>query len=221
MPTTGQNISLLLRRLPNYSRPELLDFLSEAQIIAYSQDVEQVCKYDPANKGMPPYLVTHDQIYEYDCPDDCRRVRAVFSEDVPRKYTSKDPIWWNKNYYFNQKTFYNITVSSIDQMESLPAKVTFPYNPGDTTTKYYLHYYMNVLPLNTEDDQLSLQPHLHWLLRELVLAMARREDYGNTDATEVAIARILRKFRNEQNRGAQRRRGYTPVREEYRDYSFL
>jgi hypothetical protein len=218
MPTTAENVSLIQRRVPNYSRSEILSVMSDLYQETYHQDVEQTLYIDPST-GLPPYLATTDGTYQYNCPSACRRVAQVFSADFPQTYQRTRPVGPKKEYYFRDKGYHSIAVSSRDrQPDGTLATVTFQNNPGDSTDSYYLLYYLYVDPLDTEDDEMILPGWTHRRFRNACLVELRQEDYGQTDKEEVAVERMLRSIRNQLNRGQQARLGQTPVREEYQVY---
>ena len=214
MATTQYNVNMIRNRVGNYTAEEILQVLDEIQVIVYEQDTMQTTYIDPTT-GMPPYLVTQDSIHEYDCPANCRRVKAVFVESPPNIISRSSPRPWSKSYYFNGRGFYQVGANSRDSIpdNGTPAKVSFPFNPGSTTTKYYLEYYIQAVPLTDINIQLTLPQHVHWLMRKAVIAMLRSEDYGDDGTDEATINRVCRSIRNQLNRGQQARRGRTPIQE--------
>jgi len=219
MPSTRYNCEMIRRRVGNYTLEQILNVLDEIQTIVYEQDTMQTTYINPST-GMPPYLVTQNNIHQYDCPANCRRVKAVFAESPPSIDSRSLPRPWSKNYYFNGRGFYQVGVNTRDAIpdNGQLATVEFPFNPGSTTTKYYLEYYIQATPLTDINIQLTLPQHVHWRMRKAVIAMLRSEEYGDDGSDEVIIERVCRQIRNQLNRGQQARIGRTPIQEEARVY---
>jgi len=214
---TGAMITMIQRRVGNYSREEILSLMNELQEEVY-QDVEQTLVLDTST-GMPPYIATTKDTYSYDCPEGCRRTAAIFTADPPRAYSRSGPIGHPKEYYFRGRGYYMLSVSSYDrQPDGTDATVVFRDNPGTTTDKYFHSYWRVVTELDTEDDQLLIPSWTHRLMRRAIIAELKSEDLGDTGKEESAIQYFSKMIRKELNRGAQSSLGYTPIRAEYQQY---
>jgi hypothetical protein len=218
MPTTSQNVTLIKRRANNYSKEEILSAYSEFYQIVTGQNVEQLTKVD-STTGMPPTIATVDGQYEYDCPSDCREVAAVITQEPIAYRDVEKPYLESRSYFFRNKEFYRERVTSRSALpDGTPAKVTFLYNPGTSTDRFYLVYYIKKGAIENYDDQIDIPEELHWKFRRGVLLMLRQEEYGITRDAEIEMRRILRDVRNKLNSGAQGRSARTPIRPEFRDY---
>jgi hypothetical protein len=219
LPTIQYNIDRILERVPDQSPQTILDMLDEIQTIVYSQDCLQTQKILDAT-GLPPYIVTTDGVYEYDCPSDCRRTAAVFSlADTLRKINTR-PVGPAKAYYFRNKGYANVGATTRDATPGKLAKLFFADNPGNTTDVYYHLYFIKPTPLTDVSIQLTLPDEVHYLLRKAVIAMFTTEEYGESPQDEATIERVSRKIRNSLNRGYMSNVGQTPIQEEYQDDNF-
>lgn len=220
MPTTSQNITLIKRRANNYSKEEILSAYSEFHQIVYNQNTEQTIKVD-STTGMPPLLETTSGQFEYDCPDDCREVAAVITQDPIDYRNIEKPYLESQTYWYQNKEFHREHVTSRNALpDGTPAKVTFLYDPGTSTDRFYLVYYIKAGAIENYSDSIKIPEELHWKFRRGVLLMLRQEDYGVTRDAEIEMKRILRDIRNKLNTGAQGRIHRTPLRPEFRDYSW-
>lgn len=222
MPTTAENVTFLQRRVPNYSRAEILATMSELYEEIYSQNTQDTLYIDTST-GMPPYIATTLGTYTYNCPANCRETAAIFATEMPRTYSRTRPIGPRREYYFRDKGYYDIPLSKTTPIrpDGTLATVTFYDNPGTTTDQYYHLYYVTVTPLTTESVEMLLPDQTHRELRRAVLASLKAEDYGETGEEEAVIKDALRKIRGVLNRGAQGRTNKTPVPTEYQSYSDL
>ena len=220
MPTTAENITLLQRRVPNYSRAEILATLSEIYEEVYSSNTSDTYYIDTST-GMPPYLATTNGIYTYNCPANCRETSRIFATEMPRTYSRTRPIGPRREYYFRDKGYYDIPISKTTPIrpDGTLATVTLYDNPGTTTAQYYHLYYVTVTPLTTEAVEMLLPEQTHRQLRRAVMASLRAEDYGETGSEEAVIKDAFRKIRGILNRGAQGYINKTPVPAELQTYS--
>lgn len=216
MPSTTYNIDRIMERVPNASREAVREVLNEVQLIVYSQDCLQTTKL--SSNGMPPYLVTTDDVYEYACPADCRRTAMIFAAGTPKGYTRQRPVGPRKEYYFRNKGFYPLGHEQRDASIDAVARVFLTENPGTTTEQYYHLYYLKATPIDSEEIQLTLPEETHWLLRKAVVAMLTTEEYGESQFDSNVMEKIARKIRNSLNKGLQGNSGQTPIPEEYQDF---
>lgn len=216
MPTTTANIDLILRRVSNATRQEILDAMDEMQLIVYSQNSFQTLKIE--STGLPPIIQTTQGQYEYDCPADCRVAAAVFALDPPLGYQRNRATGPRREYFFRNRAYVAIDAecrpASIDDV----AKVYFREDPGTTTDKYYLPYYIQPTRLTDESIQLVLEEHTHYSLRQAVIAMFTSEQYGKSGFDDQVIERAAKKIRSQLNRGYGSSLGITPIQPEYRQY---
>ena len=219
MPTTTYNIDMIIKRVPESTRQEILDTLNEIQTVIYSQDCLQTQKI--LSTGKFPILETTKGVFEYDAPSDCRRIASIIRRRHQRNGYSEDPLNDLKAGYFrNREDHEPVAARTVDASIDTVAKIYFEFDPGTTIHRYYLVYYIKPTPLLSEDDQLTIPEELHYLVRKAVIALYNTEDYGESDADTATIERVCRKVRNSLNRGFQGQAGETPVRPENQNYDY-
>lgn len=218
MATTAENISILKRLLPKFSREELLPAFSDVVQMCYGSGAKAIYYLVPTT-GRPPFLVTTAGQYEYDMPSDCNRVVAVFSEyPQDSMYYSRDHdgtavyTWMDREY----------PLANVDTRPKTPddvAKVIFPNDPGATTDKYYTLYELCHPELTTDQVQVRIPAEYHRLLRQAVRLELADESYGAARDENKAVDDILRRIRNGLNRGSTINRvGRTKPQLENRSY---
>jgi len=213
MPTTEQNCYRIQLGISEKTIPEILDALNEVQKIVYGQNCAQTLKY--TSEGLPPYLVTADGIYEYDCPADCRTTAAVLTLEDMTGYTRGRNPEPRSEYYFRGKQYMTVPATSVDATIDTVGTVRFRDNPGASTTKYYHAYYIKPTELSDISIQLTLPEETHYLLRQAVVAMLTMEGYGESQFDDQIIDRIAKKIRNKLNGGWQGGVRQTPYPTEY------
>lgn len=220
MPTTQENVERILRRVPNESPETILEVLDEVQTIVYSQDCAQTLKI--TSTGMPPYLATTDNQFEYDGPADCRRTVSIFTTSNSTRRVNTRPVGPSKVYYFKNKGYVEVACSTVDALVSAGtlAKIRFIENPGTTTQNYYHLYYVKPTPLSDVGIQMTLPDEVHYLVRKAVIAMMTTEEYGESGFDDAVIQKVARQIRNSLNRGFQSSLGQTPIQAEYQDDNF-
>jgi hypothetical protein len=218
MPTTEYNVRMIRYRCPKYSPEEILGVLNEVQQVVYSAETDQTVKLDPLT-GMPPYLVTTDNVFNYNCPIDCRRTSALFSQ-FSQSLNHYDSFRQDPGKFLYRGVEYRLAdFTAKDGTQGVLSTVTFAVNPGATTTKYFHLYHITPPDLTNESIELTIPAKCHFMLRMAVIAMLSDEDYGDTGFTLKAMDEISARIRGELTGGnGGQRIGRTPVRPEYRDY---
>lgn len=221
MPSTAQNVTLIEAATKGrFSRPQILSILSEIQDVVYSQRTEETKKIS-ATTGYPPYIVTTDGTYRYDCPSDCWMTEAIFAETPIRRFSANTiDHGQNLTYYWQNREYQRIEVSQTLKTVGVLATVTFKENPGATTEKYYHSYWIKADPLEDETDELVLPENTHYILRMACEAMLDGENYGSIQERLGAMDVVAKRIRKELNRGARGRIGKTMIQSEYRDWNF-
>ena len=218
MPTTEYNVRRIQERVSEKSIPEILDTLDEIQLIVYSQDCAQTMKI--GSEGVPPYLVTTNNQYQYDCPADCRRTAAILSIEDTRGYSVHRNAEPRTQYNFRQRQWQKIPATSVDATVDSVATVTFRDNPGSTTQIYYHLYHIKPTALSDISIQLTIPEYLHWRLRKAVIAMFNEESYGSSPLDESIIEKVARDIRNGLNKGWQGGIRQTPIPLEYQRFPY-
>ena len=217
MGTTEYNIDMIMRRTPKESPETIREILNEVQMIVYSQDCRQVTYIDPST-GLPPYLVTTDAVYVYDCPANCRRTAAILTLNPERRYDSQRPAGPRREYFYRGREYYKIAADSRDATISDVAKVYLQDNPGSTTDKYLHLYYLKPTEISDVSIQLTLPEDVHYMLRKGVIALITADEYGDSGYEEQVMKSLARKIRNKLNGGSDGTAGETPIQAEYREY---
>jgi hypothetical protein len=214
MPSTETNVELIQRRVSESTTQQILDALDEIQLIVYSQDCFQTQKID--STGMPPFLETVEDVYEYDCPSDCRKTAAIFTEEPARGYSR---ISRNEcEYSFNGKRYIMAQWEGRDATIETVSKVYFKQDPGTTDSIYYHLYYMKPARITNIEIQLVIPEEYHYLLRKAVISMLTTESYGDSAYDINAIENISKTIRAKLNSGYGSVLGQAIIQPEHLDY---
>lgn len=217
MPSTEYNVQMVLRRCPKESPETIVDIFNEIQTIVYSQDCRQTEYIDPTT-GKPPYIVTTDGVYAYDCPANCRRTAAIFTVNPQRGYNRNQPTGVRSEYFFRNKEYCRVAADSRDATPDDVAKVYFQDNPGGTTETYFHLYYLKPPVISDISQQLIFPDELHYKLRKGVISFITADEYGNSAYDEEMLEKISKDMRKALNRGMNSNPGTTPIREVDREY---
>lgn len=218
--TTKSMVSYIKRHAGNFTRDEVREFIDNVQEFILKKPGYQNMKLDGSNEGLPPFIATQDNVFEYDCPADCWRTIRIFSRRLQRSFAARNYVTRNRKYYFSKESFTEQDVRSFDAREGVPARLVFHDNPGDSTDQF-LHLYLTIpTPLLSDTIELTLPPQHHLPLRAGVLALIRSEEYGDSAAWNNWI-RDGRGGANyiwyQMNKGTQARLFRTIIREEFQE----
>jgi len=219
MPSTSYNITMIKSAVENYSRQQILEVLNEISLIVFSDNTMRVEKIDTLT-GMPPYLVTTNNIRNYNCPSDCRETAAIFCEN-PRNYLPQQERGLYTEYIWRGTQYYKVAAKQQSASYNQLAQVTFVDNPGDTTTTYFHQYFIKHTPLTSEGIQLVFPEEVHYLLRDGVIQMLKGENYSAGMGNIPPIEQIAHRIRSKLNKGTQARANRTPIRDVDRDDDFI
>jgi hypothetical protein len=215
--TTRELVVYLQKKASQYTAAELLFLVDQVCKTVLSKVTAQRYNVDTAT-GMPPYLVTTDSVYTYDCPDDCMRTLAIFSEDI-KSYSRIKYDAVIKSYEYRGSSYYALPIKSIDALPGQLAQVTFiGFNPGDTTDKYYHQYALKAPNITSEKVNIPIPEQHHFAIADGVLARIRSEKFGDASEWNYWMKRTMLDIVSELNQGAQPMMGATPTRPEYRHY---
>jgi hypothetical protein len=210
-------VTWVQRRIGNYSVDEILEVVNEIQELVYNQNTLQT-QYLDSSTGMPPYITTQNNVYEYDCPSTCRETAAVFSTTLPSNYSRIVPAPGRKTYYFRGRGFHQLAVESRSAIPGSVAKLIFRFNPGATTTTYYHLYYLKATEITDISQNLLLPSHTHIYLRKAVQSIFRTGQFGESGTDLQVLELVAKKIRQQLNRGLHAGAGSTPIREEFQEY---
>jgi len=227
MPTTRQNVDWIKDRNSKYSPEQILEVLDEVHYRVRSLNIDYNYYLD-STTGMPPYLVTTNEKYSYDCPDNCRKTSRIFcwKERVGGQNPFYSRVFDNQNGnadLFNWRGREYIGLNCITQQDKTlraNAKVFFgaEYNPGDTTEKYFHLYWVVPQRIESVEDEMEIPEEFSFEIRQGVNSILSTEDYGETGFDDQVLDRIAKKIANGLEAGAPRKYSRTPWRREYRDF---
>jgi len=154
----------------------VLPILDEIHRYMVGHDSESNVVMNSAN-GLYPFLVTTDGTYQYDAPDDCRKVAMVLVTSSGRGYDE----WksYEKTTY-QGKEYWRVPVTSRPKTRNASAQVIFRTNPGDTTETYYLKYYKDPTEISSASINLDIPEEYHDLVVDGVVARIRQMEYGDS-----------------------------------------
>lgn len=201
MATTSENLTILKRNLSKFSKEELLGALNDAVQLVYEQGSEATWAYD-ASTGNPPFLVTYDNVFEYDAPSDCSQVVSVFSEYQTYRGYGKGVSYDFDTYRWNDREWAKAPVDVRPKTPDDLAKIIFRANPGDTTDRYYLLYAMEHPAIDSVNVEMKIAARAHLYVRELVKVMLSAESYGNPDDYIRRVEGLIKEIRNKMNNGS-------------------
>jgi hypothetical protein len=215
--TTRELIVYLQKKASQYTPAELLFLTDQVCKMILGKVSAQRYNMDTAT-GMPPFLSTTDGIYTYDCPSDCMRTIAVFSEDI-KSYSRIKYDAVIKSYEYRGSSYYSLPIKSIDALPGQLAKITFVgFNPGTTTDKYYHQYAIKAPDITSQNVDIPIPEQHHFAIADGVLARIRSERFGDNSEWVFWQKRTMLDIVSELNQGAQPQMGATPTRPEYRHY---
>lgn len=215
MPSTSYNITMIESAVGNYSRPQILDVLNEICLVAFQENTIRVEKIDPLT-GMPPYIATVNNVFHYTCPSDCRETAGVFTQDA-KGYSPLRQNGVMVEYEWQNQLYWKVPIRQISATRGVAATLTFVDNPGDTTNKYFHHYFIRHTPLTSELIELPFPEELHYIIRDGVIQMLRGTSYAGGMGTIGPIREIISMIRSRLNKGAHPRANRTPIRDVDRD----
>jgi len=184
----------------NYGDRGLIPIANEINMVMMGKDIDHAVVVDEST-GMPPFLETTAETQQYDCPSNCRKVASVFyeAEDASDTYDEygayQTTVWRGKRFYIKPTT----SRRYIDPNRL--ATVTFRTDPGTTTEKYYLKYYL--LPTTLLTTNGNTEPDVPWEFRGLMLdgiiARIKPMQYGDESPWLTWLQRLEAEFWGELN----------------------
>ena len=217
MPSTSSNITEIINAVGTYSRSQVLDKLDELQLICYATGAVQTEVYD-TDTGMPPFLETTAGQRHYTLGDDVRQTIAIFTENARRGYSPYRDVFTRNlynSYIYKNSAYRRIAIRSTTKLFNTNATLTFVNDPGTTTENYYHQYVKEDTRLTSEAVQLSVPENIHWILRDGVIAMLSKENYGDIQRRRELIRQICTEVANELGKGDMGKSIRTPVQLEF------
>lgn len=182
MYTTSQIVERVKLQAPDWSTvgvQGILSIVDEVNRLMIGADIDHMIYVD-SSTGMPPYLTTTDGTYQYDCPSNCRKVSSVFIDGSDR-YETYDEYGAYQRTFWRGKEFYEVPVTSRRRGLSSYATITFRTNPGTTTDRYYLKYWIEPTSITSVNVQIDVPPDFHYLFVDGVLARIQPIQYGKVN----------------------------------------
>jgi len=209
---TREILSYLQKKASQYTQTELLFLLDQIQKIVYSVVTAQTTVINEAT-GMPPFLVTTEGVFTYNCPANCLRTLAIFADNLTgyRQINSDVPLGY---YNYSGTRYRGMRVKSTDAYRGHVATVTFLDNPGTTSTRYYHEYKLKPIDIDSANIQMQIPEQFHLDIVDGVLARIRDERFGDKGDWFYWKQNTMPGIVAELNKGAQLRLGYTPLRPE-------
>ena len=214
---TERELEAFVQKKTGWNREDIRGLVNDIVMFIWGKDCKQYLYFPSDNEGLPPFLQTTAGQYQYSFPDgtydaNVRRTQAVLTRNV-NAYQSDWDIYgiYNINYY-------RVPLSAdTDRWETTPASITFDFDPGATTERYYHAFYSQPTPITSDTVEIPIPPNYHLQLRRIVLALIQEEDYG-ADIWKYVEKTLAAKIWGEANRGAQTRDHRVPIRPEYMQY---
>lgn len=215
--TTREIITYLQRKASQYPAAELLFLLDQIHKLVLSRPTAMRTVIDEAT-GMPPYLVTENNIYTYECPANCLRTTAVFAQEL--QYYSRvayDGVF--KSYTFRGVDYRSLPIKSVDARYGVNARVTFVgFNPGNNPRRYFHEYLYKPPDITSQTTELQTPEKFALDIADGVLGRIRAEKFGDKSEWEYWKKTTLTEMWGELSQGAQIYLGLTPIRPEYKQY---
>ena len=231
MPSTQELIAELQQAAPGWPTEGargLLYNLNECHRFMMSQDTERNVVIDPTT-GRPPVVATTNNTFQYDAPDDCRRVWKIGIDAYEIANSGWFYQYYNRNrvssplreFSFREHLYYMIPISATPALPptvngvARPATYTFVYNPTDVTVPanqpYHLFYFALPDDITSTTVQPQVEEQFHWMLIDGVLARIGKKEYGADDNYIYWRENIVKKYyNNEQNKGQTRTKHVRP-----------
>ena len=213
---TQAMVSYIRKKAPGFEPQEILSIINEVQRMILSQVTIQRESLDSAT-GMPPYLETKTGRLQYDCPADCLKTLSIFTVDS-RGYMSQGYPSAYANYRWNGARYPETIVSQTDAYSGQLATVTFAFDPGDTTERYFHLYALKPVDIDSVNIQLQVPERFHLAIVDGVLARVRTEHFGATSEWDNWENNKMPHIVQALNHGAQRNKHRTLTRPEYQWY---
>jgi len=177
--------------------------LNEAHKLLLYNEIEQRIVIDPAT-GDYPFLVTQDNVFQYDLPLNCSILKALLIDFVSIR---DDYPWTYEDFESKGRRYYRIlNINSREATNNAPAFMNFiGVNPGDTTEKFRLYYYES--PVNITSDAVQHQmpgsADMEFLL-PATIKLIEGMDHGNIIEARQYINEVIKpEFLKTLDRGEQ------------------
>lgn len=180
MYTTSQIVERVLLLASEFSAGGVrgvLPVVNEINHLMMGADIDDTVVIDAAT-GTWPVLATTSGVFQYDCPDNCRKVADILISEENRSST------YNEDFHYRQvvshgQSYYSIrNVITRRRKTNQNATITFPANPGTTTDLYLLKYYVQPTTISSVNIQIDVPPDFHPLFIDGCVARIQPIQYG-------------------------------------------
>lgn len=200
MYTTSQVVERLKLQATNWSTAELLPIVNEVNNEMMRGDFEHSIVID-STTGLPPALATTSGVYEYDAPDDCRKIADVLVEyDYNRgnfqpfdNYGNWTPSAWRG------RRFYSVPGTSRRRTLTANATYTFRDNPATTTDMYLIKYWKEPTSITSVNTQIDVPPEFQLVFLDGCIFRTRALMYGKYDEWNAWLERMKMEFYGDMN----------------------
>ena len=190
----------------------ILPILDEVNRYMISRDAEVNIAIN-ATTGQPPYLETTSGTRQYTLGGAVRKVASVYQLREEEGYT--DTGFDDVNVYpyatWRGLEYYEIPITTRHRKRNSNAIVYFRDNPGTTTTRYFLKYYIEPTEIASENIDLDVTENYHHLVLDGILARIRQIEYGELDQWQTWRERVALEYLDELNETPYRDT-LTPIR---------
>lgn len=126
--------------------------------------------------GFPPLLVTTSGTYQYDLPSNCRQLKTIFFDKSNSGYDSYGVY---PTVLYQGRDYFEAPVTSRRRTNSASPTVTFRDNPGATTSKYYIWYWVEPTDISSLNIQHDIEPANELMLIDGCVARVQYLQYGD------------------------------------------
>jgi hypothetical protein len=179
-----------------WSRNKIRRVINDIQNELFTQPCMYTIHLDAT--GFPPYLVTQNNILQYDIPNITRTISGVARSlrvyqitkilidvstindydyrvvGLPFQYHGLNPYSGD----IEKLDFQEIAVNSTPALEDTPASVTFKTNPGATTTTFFAEGTYEPLQLTSEEIPLTIPKRFERAIKDYVIGEIQDQNYG-------------------------------------------
>lgn len=213
--STASIVSEIKLKAPNWSRDgsdtAILNFIQRAQLYLFSKPSQVSLNIDEST-GDYPYLVTTAGVRKYDIPDITREFTIDdVTQDVPLRIARVDSVYSDvssaSDYgscgtlgtvsspvksFSSSQTRYRF--STVPATEGAPTRIIFPFDPGDSTTKYKIVSLIEPLPLTADTIPIMIPQDWEYILVEGALGWIEYNDVGRSERLDKFKREYAREF---------------------------
>lgn len=214
--TTQQLIAFIQRKVQGYTASDILLLINDVHNFILSKP-NYLKQYIDPSTGMPPFISTTRDQYEYELPANAQILLQVFSGDLTG-YEQKNYNYPISRYRFGEDEYYVVPTHKYPAYGTNKARVIFIDNPPTQSDRYYALYTLRPTQISSASIQPDLPSEFHLDLRRGVLALIRDEKYGDKSDWIYFETVTVPKIQDRLNSMCRAKGGSTPIQPEYKDY---